>query len=47
MESALPDWTLSHVRMFEFWGGVRELVIPDNEKAGCAQGQPLRAYAAY
>ena len=29
----LPDWTTSHVRMFEFWGGVPELVIPDNEKA--------------
>ena len=31
---SLPDWTASHVRMFEFWGGVPELVIPDNEKAG-------------
>lgn len=31
---ALPDWTASHVRMFEFFGGVPELVIPDNEKAG-------------
>lgn len=30
----LPDWTASHVRMFEFFGGVPELVIPDNEKAG-------------
>ena len=30
----LADWTLSHVRMLEFWGGVPELVIPDNEKAG-------------
>ncbi len=30
---SLPDWTMSHVRMFEFWGGVLELVIPDNEKA--------------
>ena len=30
---ALSDWTMSHVRMFEFWGGVPELVIPDNEKA--------------
>ena len=29
----LPDWTMSHVRMFDFWGGVPELVIPDNEKA--------------
>ena len=24
---------MSHVRMFESWGGVPELVIPDNEKA--------------
>jgi transposase len=31
---SLPDWTASHVRMFEFLGGVPELVVPDNEKAG-------------
>ena len=31
---ALADWTLSHVRMLEFFGGVPELLIPDNEKAG-------------
>ena len=30
---SLPDWTASHVRMFEYWGGVPKLVIPDNEKA--------------
>ena len=30
---SLPDWTASHVRMFEYWGGVPVLVIPDNEKA--------------
>ena len=32
---ALPEWTMSHVWMFEFRGGVPELplVIPDNEKA--------------
>ena len=34
---SLPDWTASHVRMFEFWGGVPELVIPDNEKAAVRQ----------
>ena len=33
----LPHWTMSHVRMSEFWAGVPELVIPDNEKAGCAK----------
>ena len=26
----LPDWTASHVRAFEFFGGCPELVIPDN-----------------
>jgi transposase len=31
---SLPDWIGSHVRMFEFLGGVPELVVPDNEKAG-------------
>jgi transposase len=31
---SLPDWISSHMRMFEFWGGVVELLIPDNEKAG-------------
>ncbi len=34
LSRSLPDWTASHVRMFEFFGGVPELVIPDNEKAG-------------
>ena len=27
---ALPDWTASHVRAFEFYGGCAELLIPDN-----------------
>jgi transposase len=31
---SLPDWIGSHVRMFEFLGGVPELVVVDNEKAG-------------
>ena len=26
----LPDWTASHVRAFEFFGGCPELVIPDD-----------------
>ena len=26
---SLPDWTASHVRAFEFYGGCPELVIPD------------------
>jgi transposase len=30
----LPDWLGSHVRAFEFFGGVPVLVIPDNLKSG-------------
>lgn len=30
---ALPDWLMSHVRMFEFFGGVAALTIPDNLKS--------------
>jgi transposase len=30
----LPDWLASHVRAFEFFGGVPVLVIPDNLKTG-------------
>lgn len=29
-----PDWIASHVRMFETFGGVSEILIPDNLKAG-------------
>jgi len=30
----LDDWIGSHVRAFEFFGGVHELLVPDNLKAG-------------
>ena len=30
---SLPDWLGSHVRAFEFFGGVPELLIPDNLKS--------------
>lgn len=30
----LPDWIGSHVRTFEFLGGVPEIVVPDNLKSG-------------
>ncbi|MCP4204977.1 MAG: IS21 family transposase, partial [bacterium] len=36
----LPDWIGSHVRTFEFLGGVSELVIPDNLKS--AVDKPCR-----
>jgi transposase len=31
---SLPDWIASHVRMLEYFGGVPELIVPDNLKAG-------------
>lgn len=31
---SLPDWIGSHVRMFGFFGGVPEIVVPDNLKSG-------------
>jgi len=30
----LPHWIGGHVRMFAFYGGVNELVVPDNPKVG-------------
>jgi transposase len=31
---SLPDWIQSHIHMFEYFGGVSEVVVPDNLKAG-------------
>jgi transposase len=31
---SLPDWIASHVRMLEYFGGVPELIVPDNLKSG-------------
>ena len=30
----LPDWIGSHIRAFEFFGGVPEVLVPDNLKSG-------------
>ncbi len=30
---SLPDWIGVHQKMFEFYGGVTEIVVPDNEKS--------------
>lgn len=30
----LPSWVMSHVRMFAYFGGVPEMVVPDNLKSG-------------
>ncbi len=31
---SLPDWIGSHVRAFDFFGGVPEILVPDNLKSG-------------
>lgn len=31
---SIPDWIQSHIRMWEFFGGVSEIVVPDNLKSG-------------
>lgn len=30
----LPDWIKSHIRAFEFFGGVAQILVPDNLKSG-------------
>lgn len=34
---SLSDWLLSHVRMLEFFGGVPEILVPDNLKSGVSK----------
>ena len=37
LTQSLPDWLESHVRMFAFFGGCPELVVPDNLRSGVSQ----------
>ncbi len=34
---ALPDWIASHSRAFNYFGGVAQVVVPDNLKAGVSK----------
>lgn len=34
---SLPDWIGSHVRAFTFYGGVTEIVVPDNLRSGVSK----------
>lgn len=34
---ALPDWITSHINMFEFFGGVPEILVPDNLRSGVSK----------
>ena len=37
LTQTLPDWLSSHVRMYEFFGGVTEITVPDNLKSGVSK----------
>lgn len=34
MSQSLPDWIASHCNAFKYYGGVTEIVVPDNLKSG-------------
>jgi transposase len=34
LSQTLPEWLMSHCRMYEFFGGVTEITVPDNLKSG-------------
>jgi transposase len=34
LSQSLPDWINSHVNAFKFFGGVTEIIVPDNLKSG-------------
>jgi transposase len=34
LSQSLPNWLMSHVRMYEFFGGVPEVTTPDNLRSG-------------
>jgi transposase len=36
-DQSLPNWIVSHIRAFEYFGGVPEMVIPDNLRAGVSK----------
>ncbi len=36
-DQGLPNWIGSHIRAFEYFGGVPEIVVPDNLKSGVSK----------
>ena len=34
LTQSLPDWIRSHIHAFEFFGGVTEIIVPDNIRTG-------------
>ena len=44
---SLPDWIGSHQRMLKFFGGVPELLVPDNLKAAVTRACRYTELAAH
>jgi len=40
-DQSLPNWIRAHVRMFDFFGGVPEIIWPDNLKTGVTKASRL------
>ena len=40
-DQSLPNWIRAHVRMFDFFGGVPEIIRPDNLKTGVTKASRL------
>lgn len=36
-DQGLPNWIISHIRALEYFGGVPEVIVPDNLKSGVAK----------
>lgn len=37
LSQSLPNWLMSHVRMYEFFNGITEVTVPDNLRAGVSK----------
>jgi transposase len=37
---SLPEWIMSHVHAFQFFGGIPELIVPDNLRTGITSAHP-------
>ena len=43
LSQTLPDWLMSHVRMYEFFGGVTAITVPDNLRSGVTKADRYEA----
>ena len=43
LSQTLPDWLGSHVRMYEFFGGVTPITVPDNLRSGIQKADRYEA----